>query len=69
MTTNTQRAKWANSALDTFSTETGLEGEELDTQISDLLCNLQHLCTQENIEFTECLDRSTRNYETELELD
>jgi uncharacterized protein YukE len=65
MTTNTMRAQWAGKAVDTFTKITELEGEEMDTILSDLLCNLNHLADQHEVDFNECLKRAQRNYETE----
>lgn len=65
---NQDRAESAFKAVQTFSDKTGLDGEEIYTKISDLLCNLQHLSDEQGVDFQECLDRASRNYETEIEL-
>lgn len=64
---NYQRAQSALKAIQTFSAETGLEGEELDIPMTDLLCNLQHLAEAQGVDFQECLDRANRHYVNEIE--
>ena len=66
---NIERAESARKAIDTFSETTDIESEEMDAKIADLLCNLQHLADNHEVDFQECLDRGTRNYTTELELE
>lgn len=65
ITTNEDRAEAAYRAVEKFSDTTGLEGEDMQTKISDLLCNLQHLAVEQGIEFSECLEQAYRHYETE----
>lgn len=64
MTINKDRAAWAESALKEFMEITGTEQENA---VSDLLCDLMHLCEQnpayEN--FTEELGRAQRAFATE----
>lgn len=66
--TNADRAESAHRALEMFSDITGLDGEEIDTKFSDLLCNLQHLADEEGVDFSECLERAYRQYESEIAL-
>ncbi len=65
--TNKDRAESAYKAVDKFSDTTGLEGEEMQTKITDLLCNLQHLADEQGIEFSECLEQANRLYESEVD--
>ena len=64
--TNRDRASWAANALDTFQSETGADAEDA---VSDLLCDLMHLCdtnrTQET--FTVALYRARGHYDAETE--
>jgi len=64
---NQDRAESAYRVVEKFSDLTDLAGEEMDTKISDLLCNLQHLADEQAVNFQECLDRGYRNYETEVQ--
>jgi hypothetical protein len=66
---NIERSDSARKAIDTFSEITDIESEEMDAKISDLLCNLQHLADNHEVDFQECLDRGTRNYTAELDLE
>lgn len=64
---NQDRAEVAYRTVATFSDLTDLNGEEMDTKISDLLCYLQHLADEQAVDFQECLERGSRNYETEVQ--
>lgn len=65
ISTNEDRAESAFRAVEKFSDITGLEGEEMQTKIADLLCNLQHLADEQGIDFSECLEQASRHYESE----
>jgi hypothetical protein len=63
---NNERAKWARKALGNFSEITGCDKEDA---LSDLLCNLMHMCDRESgqgFDFEEALDRARRNYQAEI---
>ena len=51
--TNAERAGWARTAIGAFAFETNMRGEDLDTKIGDLLCNLIHLCDEEDLNFDD----------------
>jgi hypothetical protein len=51
--------------LDVFSKETGVEGEDTETQVSDLLCNLMHLVYQQGLDFEACIVAAVRNHVNE----
>jgi hypothetical protein len=63
---NKDRAESAFRAMQTSSRLTGVTDEDVDVQISDLLCNLQHLADEQAIDFQECLERATRTYDAEV---
>jgi hypothetical protein len=60
---NTERAKWAKTALQAFHNETGADEEDV---VSDLLCDLMHLADREDWLFDDELERARRNYEAEI---
>lgn len=66
--TNEDRAGWAMAAVDTFAERTGLNGadEELETKVGDLLGNLMHLCTINNVDFEQVLETGRMHFEAEL---
>lgn len=65
--TNEDRAESAFRALQKFNQVTDIEDEEPETQIADLLCNLQHYADEQGVDFQACLDRGNRNYEAEVQ--
>ena len=67
--TNKDRAESAFRALQKFSQVTDIQDEEPETQISDLLCNLQHYADEQGVDFRACLDRGNRNYSEEVKLE
>lgn len=75
--TNTQRAAWAESALDYFATETQGSGQwENDmTRLSDLLADLMHFCRihakREDcpMDFEAALRTARMNFEAEVQED
>lgn len=64
--TNDDRAGLAQAAIDTFMRETGTDSEDA---ISDLLCNLMHLCNQRGDDFTAELNRGAGHYQAEVEIE
>ncbi|MGR5367041.1 hypothetical protein [Photobacterium damselae] len=63
---NSDRAESAYRAIQKFSDVTGLDNEEMETKIKDLLCNLHHLADEQGIDFSDVLEASHRSYESEL---
>lgn len=66
--TNNERASWANTAVSAMAVETmdDPQSEDQATLISDLLCNLRHLCDAEGLSFGD-LDRGAhRTYLEEI---
>ncbi len=69
--TNEDRAGWAATALKAFAKETGqdksgdLEHEPAQI-VGDLLCNLQHYCRANGIDFKTCLKNGTGNFKEEV---
>jgi hypothetical protein len=49
---NSDRAGWAQNALEIFCEETGLDQEaERQSAVSDLLCNIGHYCDCHGLDF------------------
>lgn len=65
MPTNRDRAHWAEDALDHFARLVGQEDEDLETNATDFLCDLLHLCDFENLDFDVILERAKGHYEEE----
>jgi len=64
---NQDRAESAYKAVERFSDELGMADEDDETIMSDLLCNMMHFCDQQGVDFQDCLDRASRNYEVEFD--
>ena len=63
---NTLRALWARRAVCTLQNDTGLTEEDgLETAVTDLLCNLMHLCGQEGLDFERDLFMARTHYGAE----
>ena len=62
--TNNERALWAQNAVDTFRNEV-MQGEDNETTIGDLLCNLMHLCDACGIDFDARLESGRNHYDAE----
>lgn len=62
---NTARASFAAQALVTFVERAG--ENEMETNISDLLGDLMHLCDALGIDFDEAVDDGRVYYEAEVE--
>lgn len=63
--TNKDRAADAAVLLHIHSARTGIEDEPLDTELTDLLCNLMHWCDDRGVGWQECLNRASGHYVTE----
>lgn len=64
--TNGDRAKWAAVAIEAFAAATHTGGEDLDTQVADLVADLHHLCDANDVSFRACLERGHAHYQAEL---
>ena len=73
---NDDRAKWALSAVSEFGYTTGecfetFKGDQrltiLEQNISDLLCDLAHLCDREGMNLTHLISRARRHYNEETD--
>lgn len=64
---NLARAGWAMKAVETFAAETGLdlEADGLDVAISDLLCDILHLCQRDGIDIERAADAAYMHFEAE----
>lgn len=62
--TNRQRTLWAGNAIKTFCSDTGCDHED---SLGDLLCDLMHWATFENIDFDLALDRARDHFECEVQ--
>jgi len=71
--TNSDRAQWAENALNTFTKEVFFSdfeetsiGEGVDTIVSDFLTNLIHLCDKHELDFDALLNRARLHHEAEV---
>lgn len=64
--TNADRAEWARNALNAFAVQLNMQGEDFETQISDLLCDLMHLCDEGEIDWSTCVARAQDHYTEEV---
>lgn len=66
--TNDDRADWAQAALNEFARVTRMDtaGEDTDTTMGDLLCDLMHLAQREGLDFTALVARAQCNYDEEV---
>lgn len=62
---NEQRAEWAAASLSTFAQEAGMENEDKQTQLTDLLADLQHLAARDGLDFAQALRMGAQHYEEE----
>lgn len=60
--TNTDRAQWAEKAIQAFMDETGTDREDA---LADLLCNLHHWCDAEGLDFLKEYQRGMVHYAVE----
>ena len=63
MTTNLDRANWADKALRTFRKQTGCDHED---SLCDLIADLRHWADAQNFDFDAALYRAAHHYEAEL---
>lgn len=62
VTTNMDRSAFASFALHAHIVRAGNQGEDAETNLSDLLCDLRHYCDVEKIAFMDILERSEKAY-------
>lgn len=63
--TNKMRADFAGAALATYTNSKGIEGEALETRITDLLIDLQHLARLNRLPWRAMRDRAARMHRVE----
>ena len=63
MTTNLDRANWADKAIRTFRKQTGCDFED---SLCDLIADLRHWADAQNFDFDAALYRAGHHYEAEL---
>jgi len=63
MTTNLDRANWADKAIRTFRKQTGCDHED---SLCDLIADLRHWADAQNFDFDAALYRASYHYEAEL---
>jgi hypothetical protein len=63
--TNEDRASWAEVAVEAFKKETRMEGEDLETCMGDLLCDLRHLADAEGLSWDGLLHKGDMHYRAE----
>jgi len=59
---NPERAAWAALAMDAFKDATNMHGEDNETIISDLLCDLMHFCDEAGLSYADCNRRAWENH-------
>jgi hypothetical protein len=59
---NGHRAAWAYKALTLFSAHTGIQDEDMQLKLGDLLCDLHHLADQEKVDWESALARADGHY-------
>ena len=64
--TNASRARVAREAIAHHSSFVGNQTEDLETQLSDFMANLMHLCAAEKIDISECMTRGCGHYIEEV---
>lgn len=66
--TNKDRAEWAQTGLDRFAEETGLDPKDDGYQmiVGDFLADLMHFCKQHKVPFTACLSTGEWHFKEEL---
>ena len=57
-----------NAAVDKFAAETGMQSDDLETRVCDLVSELMHLCKFNGLDFEAILPRSRECFNEELVL-
>lgn len=68
--TNEDRAEWAHAAVEAFADlayNDGIEAEELETILGDLLCDLRHWAAGHKINFTKAVEGSEYDFNYEVD--
>lgn len=65
--TNEDRSEWAEAALYAFEVETGMQGEEKQTVLTDLLTDLLHWAKRHNVSFERTLADAREHFAYECE--
>lgn len=63
---NDARASVALHCVKRFGEITGPEDEDIETQLSDFLCDIMHLCDSKDLEFEEIIRKADGHYQAEL---
>lgn len=63
---NQERAMWAKSAVDHFSSLVHANPEPLETKITDLVADLMHLSYQEGIDWGDVTRRADDHFRAEV---
>ncbi|TNC80834.1 MAG: hypothetical protein C9356_11970 [Oleiphilus sp.] len=69
MFSNEDRSNTACHAIEFFAAETGINDEDKDDQVKDLLTNLRHYCDHKELDFNALVDSSYQTYLVELQED
>ncbi len=64
---NQDRAGWAEAGVEAFAKLTMPEEEPIVLKLTDLLCNLRHLCDREALDFDDLMRVADFHYESEIE--
>lgn len=64
---NAERSTYALSSVNTFAIATGIQDEDMETQISDLLADLMHLADEHDIDWAYLDQRAGDHYRAEVE--
>ena len=65
--TNKERAALAKSAVARYVELSGTNEEDFGVHLTDLLCDLRHLCDQTDVSFASCHAGSVCHYSEEVE--
>ena len=63
---NAIRAGFAATAVKAFADRTGLNTEDMDTTLGDLLADLMHLCDALGLPFADMVERAHHHHDPEL---
>ena len=64
--TNEYRVTVAAKIVEKYAKKSGLENDELETQVSDLVSDLRHFCAFKGVPFSEVLRRSENHFTAEV---
>lgn len=65
--TNKLRSLFAAEAIDVFANRTGINDEDEETKLGDLLADILHFCDEKYLDFSGVLERSRLHYQAEIE--